>query len=104
MAKDRTDPVAQTIAAEALTLALARVVLSGMSEDQKQAFAADVAAIAEQICAEVQAQAPAIGQPRGLSPDACNATAARIARDAQAHAKAHVEELIAASAPKGAKH
>ena len=103
MAKDRTDPVAQTIAAEALSFAIARVLLAGMTDQQKQAFATDVDSTVKQICDEVRAQAPAIGRPRGLSPDACNATAARIAMDAQALAKAHVEELMANAPPKSTK-
>lgn len=93
-AKDRSDPVAQTIAAESVAIAVARVLVSKMSDEEKKAFSADVTSIADAICAEVKAQAPAIGRPRGVSTEAANATAALITQRAQDVVKAHLAELI----------
>jgi len=104
--KDRTDVVAQLIAAEAIALALAKRAIAGMSESERRALSDEVTAITDLICQEIAAQAPAIGRAKGLSTDAANAAAGRIGSEARAMVAAHLEGLAEAlRAPAGvAKH
>ncbi len=93
-AKDRSDPIVQTIAAEAIAIASARALLAKMSDVERQAFAKSASDIAIAIGTEIKAQAPAIGRTKGIAAEAANGRAAMLAQQVQDLVKGHLADLL----------
>lgn len=92
--KDRSNPAALILTLEAIVMAVARAHVATFDEPGKQAFAKDIAANLDIICAELVAMAPVIGRGTTLAPAARKAAAARIRSEALELVKDFVADLI----------